>query len=210
ENGLQSRGAESCLLPIHGSGIHRLRAGSEGAARVLTGMLQENPGDLTARWLLNIARMTLGEYPQGVPARWLIPPAAFAAHYDVGHFHDVAGSLGLDLNELSGGVIMEDFDGDGNLDLITSSAGPPAQVRYFHNNGDGTFSERTKEAGLTGETGGLNMVCADYDNDGWPDVLVLRGGWFGAHGRHPLSLLRNNGNGTFTDVTERAGLLRFK
>jgi hypothetical protein len=55
----------------------------------------------------------------------------------------------------------------------------------------------------------LNIIQTDYNNDGFPDVLVLRGAWWGRGGRHPLSLLRNNGNGTFDDVTEQAGLLRF-
>ncbi|PYV18322.1 MAG: hypothetical protein DMG07_04180, partial [Acidobacteria bacterium] len=81
--------------------------------------------------------------------------------------------------------------------------------RYFHNNGDGSFSDRTREAGLIGITGGLNIVHADYDNDGYPDVLVLRGAWLGELGRHPNSLLRNNRDGTFEDVTVRAGLLSF-
>ena len=51
------------------------------------------------------------------------------------------------------------------------------------------------------------MIAADYDNDGNLDILVLRGGWLGKAGRFPKSLLRNNGDGTFTDVTEHAGLL---
>ena len=50
------------------------------------------------------------------------------------------------------------------------------------------------------------MVQADYDNDGNVDLLVLRGGWLREQGRHPNSLLRNNGDGTFTDVTFQAGL----
>ena len=45
------------------------------------------------------------------------------------------------------------------------------------------------------------MIQADYDNDGFVDVLVLRGGWMRSQGRFPISLLRNNGDGTFTDVT---------
>jgi hypothetical protein len=64
---------------------------------------------------------------------------------------------------------------------------------------------------LLGETGGLNLVLTDYNNDGRPDILVLRGGWWGKQGKYPLSLLRNNGvkNGqvTFEDVTEQAGLM---
>ncbi|MBV9849678.1 MAG: CRTAC1 family protein, partial [Armatimonadetes bacterium] len=104
-------------------------------------------------------------------------------------------------------VIMEDFEGNGLLDLMISSTSPTGQLRYFRNNGDGTFTERTKEAGLMGEVGGLNLVTTDYNNDGRPDVVVLRGAWLGSSGHYPLSLLRNDGGGHFTDVTLQAGLL---
>ncbi len=209
QNCCLTHNAQSCLLPIEGEGIHKKTEGSRGAVKILTELLNEFPNNLTSRWLLNIAYMTLGEYPQKVPARWLIPPAAFKSEYGLKRFHDVAAEVGLDVNELSGGTVIEDFDGDGNLDVMTTAIGLHDQMRLFHNNGDGTFTERTKESGLLGEVGGLNMIVADYNNDGFPDVLVLRGGWFGAGGHHPLSLLRNNGDGTFTDVTEQAGLLRF-
>ena len=102
---------------------------------------------------------------------------------------------------------MEDFDNDGFLDIIATSWGLDDPLRYFRNQGDGTFAERTAAAGLTGLVGGLNAVQTDFDNDGFADVLVLRGGWFGADGLHPNSLLRNQGDGTFADVTEAAGLL---
>jgi hypothetical protein len=82
-------------------------------------------------------------------------------------------------------------------------------LRYFHNNGDGSFTERTSEAGLVGETGALNIQQTDYNNDGLLDIWMMRGAWFGKAGRIPSSLLRNNGDGTFTDVTEEAGLMSF-
>jgi len=82
-------------------------------------------------------------------------------------------------------------------------------LRLFRNRGDGQFEERTVEAGLTGITGGLNMVQTDYNNDGRPDLHVIRGAWLGELGRLPDSLLKNNGDGTFADVTEEAGLLSF-
>ena len=50
--------------------------------------------------------------------------------------------------------------------------------------------------------GGLNSLHADYNNDGYSDILILRGAWLGSSGNHPNSLLRNNGDGTFTDVTK--------
>ena len=114
---------------------------------------------------------------------------------------------GLDINGHAGGVLVEDFDGDGLLDVMVSSSGPLDQMHLFHNNGDGTFRDVTAGSGLMGETGGLNLVLTDYNNDGHPDVLVLRGGWWGKQGCYPMSLLRNNGDGTFDDVTEEAGLL---
>ncbi len=207
ENCLENHGQNSCLLPIHGAGVHTLQRGAKGAVRVFTEALQANPKDLEPRWLLNIAYMQLGAYPEEVPKAWLIPPSTFAPEYEVGRFPDVASFVGLTNAGHSGGVVMDDFDGDGLLDIVITTSGPRDQMRFFHNNGDGTFTDRTREAGLWGETGGLNVVEGDYNNDGYPDLLVLRGGWWGEHGKYPMSLLRNNGNGTFDDVTEEAGLL---
>ena len=209
ENCLDNHNAESCLFPIAGGGVHRLQQGSRGAIGVLSELLESYPGDRRARWLLNIAYMTLGEYPDKVPPQWLMDPKLFASEYDIKHFPDVAGALGLDRDDLAGGVVMDDFDHDGFLDLMVSAQGTSSQLRFWHNNGDGTFTDRTVAAGLTGEVGGLNLVPGDYNNDGFIDVLVLRGGWLGANGHYPNSLLRNNGDGTFTDVTEEAGLLSF-
>lgn len=207
ENCVHYHGQESCLFPVRGSGVHQLTRGMEGAVRELTDALQENPADLKSRWLLNIAYMTLGRYPHDVPARWLIPASTFDSEYDIGHFKDVAPQAGILGVGHSGGVVMEDFDGDGLLDLMMSSSGPLDPLIFYHNNGDGTFSDRTAAAGLSAELGGLNLIAADYNNDGHPDVLVLRGGWWGQNGKYPMSLLRNNGDGTFDDVTEQAGLL---
>jgi hypothetical protein len=81
-------------------------------------------------------------------------------------------------------------------------------LKFYVNNGAGNFLDRTSAAGLDGIAGGLNMVQADYNNDGRIDVLILRGAWLFADGDHPCSLLRNNGDGTFTDVTFAAGLAK--
>ena len=133
----------------------------------------------------------------------------FASDYPLPRFTNVAKEAGVDVYGISGGAVLDDFDNDGRLDLVISHIGFEDQTRFFWNRGDGTFEDRTEQAGLEGETGGLNMIQADYDNDGFVDLLILRGGWMGSEGRFPLSLLRNNGNGTFTDVTVAAGLLRF-
>ena len=207
ENCCALHNADSCLLPLRGAAIYQKPEGPRRAIALLNEQLAEHPDDLGARWLLNIAYMTLGEYPQNVPVKWLVDPKAFASDFDIKRFPDVAASAGLDTFGLSGGVIVDDFDGDGLLDVVRSEISLDGQLRFFHNNGDGTFTDRTHEAGLTGEVGGLNILQADYNNSGRPSILVLRGGWMGTEGRFPISLLRNDGNGTFSDVTEEAGLL---
>jgi len=168
---------------------------------------------MTSLWLLNVASMTIGEHPEKVPERWLIPPEKFAPAGSMPNFTNVAPSLDLGPPGLAGGGVMDDFNGDGAPDLFTSSSGLDAerdQLRYFQNKGDGTFEDRTKAAGLTGLTGGMNLLQADYDNDGHLDVLVLRGaGLLGDLGEQPPTLLRNRGDGTFEDVTEAAGVLFF-
>ncbi len=209
DNCLTNFTSESCLFPIGPAGVHRDQRGSRAAVKTLTEMMNQFPNDLRGRWLLNVACMTLGEYPGKVPPEFLIPLSAFASDYDIKKFPNVADGLGLEVFGWAGGVILEDFDGDGYLDLMLSSWDTREQLRLFHNNADGTFTDRTLQAGLLGEIGGLNIIQTDYNNDGYPDVLVLRGGWRGLGGCHPNSLLRNNGNGTFDDVTEEAGLLSF-
>lgn len=151
-----------------------------------------------------------GRISNKVPGEYLIPEKVFASDYDIKKFRDVAMPAGVDALGHSGGSIAEDFDGDGLIDLMHSSSAPEDQLLYFHNNGEGTFTDRTREAGLIGLVGGLNLVETDYDSDGRPDVLVLRGAWLGKEGHYPPSLLHNLGNGTFEDVTRRAGLLAFE
>ncbi|HVZ64517.1 MAG TPA: CRTAC1 family protein [Lacunisphaera sp.] len=208
ENCLANHNADSCLFPIRGGGVHQLTRGSKGAIGVLHEWLELGPSP-NAIWLLNLAHMTLGDYPEAVEPQWRLPPEAFKSDYEIPRFPDIAAQLGLDVDDLAGGVAMEDFDRDGFLDLVVSAAGVNSQLRYFHNNGNGTFTELTDAAGLTGLMGGLNINHCDYNNDGYSDILVLRGGWQGNEGCYPNSLLRNNGDNTFTDVTEEAGLLSF-
>ncbi len=216
ENCTLDRATERCSLPIRQRAIHSQTDSARRAIEAYTRILQYPPDETTAinsQWLLNLAYMSLGEYPFEVPEQWLIPPETFRSDFDVTPFPDVASSLGLDVAGRKGGTVMDDFDGDGDLDIVASSAGlypvasgeNPNQLRYFRNDGDGTFSDRTLEAGFHGLVSGLNVMHADYDNDGALDLLVLRGAWL--HTAHPNSLLRNNGDGTFSDVTEDAGLM---
>jgi hypothetical protein len=117
---------------------------------------------------------------------------------------DVAPALGLDQVNNAGGSIVDDFDNDGFLDIVETSFDPCQPMRAFHNNGDGTFLDVSERSHLAAQLGGINTVQTDFNNDGWLDIYVMRGGW-----EWPMrnSLLRNNGDGTFTDVTLESGLL---
>ena len=199
-------GSLICTLPLDTNFVHSDRRGSESAIQTLQILLSIKPDDLRARWLLNIAHMTLGTYPQNVPPAYLLPPEALESDYDIGRFENVAPSVGLYTFDLAGGSIIEDFDNDGLLDIMTSTWDPCGSLRYFHNDGIGGFTDLTASAGLEGQLGGLNISQTDYNNDGWMDVVVMRGGWMQADGQMRRSLLRNNGDGSFTDVTHDAGL----
>ena len=211
QNCILNHSAASCLFPIQGDGIHTLTQGSRNAIELFEQLLTDwRPDDMESIWLLNIAYMTLGEHPHNVPEQWLIPAHLLSESAHFNRFYDIAPLVGLaDDMGLSGGSVTEDFTQNGFIDIMASSWGLSDQIHYFENDGNGTFINKTHEAGLTGITGGLNLIHADYNNDGYPDVLVLRGAWLGRAGHHPNSLLRNNGDGTFTDVTESAGLLSF-
>jgi tetratricopeptide (TPR) repeat protein len=201
---------DSCILPIRGGGVHGNKEGSENAiewfTRALENGIQDSPTYTKARWLLNVAYMTLGTYPDAVPAQYRIDPSVFASEEPFPHFEDIAPRVGLGYVDLAGGIIAEDFDGDGMLDIFVSTSNTAGSPHYYKNDGSGSFVDRSEAANLKGLYGGLNLIDGDYDNDGDIDILVLRGAWWKAEGCHPKSLLQNDGHGVFTDVTFEAGL----
>lgn len=135
-------------------------------------------------------------------------------------FTDIAKAAGLDfqqdstmtdqkyyLETMGTGAGFIDYDQDGLYDIYlvqtaaTDIYKPPHPLRsaLYHNNGDGTFTDVTEKAGVGGEGHyGQGVAVGDYDNDGYPDLYVT------GYGR--AILYHNNGNGTFTDVTEKAGV----
>jgi enediyne biosynthesis protein E4 len=143
-----------------------------------------------------------------------------------GTFTDVTQKAGLmGPKEFSTSAAWVDYDKDGKLDLVvgnyvqwsiegdlyctldgksksycTPESYKGTAVRLWHNRGDGTFEDRTKKAGLgepTSKT--LGVAVLDYDNDGWPDLLL-------SNDTQPNKLYRNNGNGTFTEKAVQAGV----
>jgi hypothetical protein len=110
------------------------------------------------------------------------------------------------VESMSGGVALIDYDRDGWPDIYFTNAqsvdmalrGTKARSALYHNNRDGTFTDVTDKAGVGYPCWAMGATVGDYNNDGWPDLLVT---CFGG-----VVLYRNNGDGTFTDVTKSAGL----
>ena len=206
ENDAYTKPGGRCLFRPRTSFCYQQTGDSGKAIEYFTKYLElkpERPDIVQAKWLLNLAYMTLGKYPAGVPQPYLIPTSVFESKEDIGRFVDVSRAAGLNFTSMAGGVVVDDFENNGLLDVVVSSYDVCQPLRFFHNNGDGSFTDRTEQAGLSRQVGGLNMVQADYNNDGCMDILVLRGAWEFPERK---SLLRNNCNGTFTDVTREAGL----
>ncbi|MGB6430283.1 MAG: CRTAC1 family protein [Candidatus Acidiferrales bacterium] len=131
---------------------------------------------------------------------------------------DITDSTGIEFNHLSspeqkyivesmsGGVALIDYDRDGWPDIYFTNAqsvdmalaGKKARSALYHNNHDGTFTDVTDKAGVGYPCWAMGAVVGDFDNDGWPDLLVTCYGG--------VVLYHNNGDGTFTDVTKQAGL----
>lgn len=112
--------------------------------------------------------------------------------------------------DMGSGAAWLDYDQDGYEDLlVVNEAGPlsmtPEQVKkspaycvLYHNNGDGTFTDVTKKAGIDFRGWGMGVAVGDMDNDGYPDIFIT------AYGQNVF--YHNNGNGTFSDETKKAGL----
>ena len=209
KNCVDNPAANVCILPLHGAARHADETGARGAIAQYEALLASDPNDLGSRWLLNIAHMAIGGYPDRVPKAYLIPRLLPDPTRTFPLFSNIAGARGLAVNGLSGGLAIEDFNHDGFLDLFMTSWGMVDQSRLFIADGHGGYDDRTERAGLLGIVGGLNVTHADYDNDRYSDLFVMRGAWLGDAGTQPNSLLHNKGDGTFEDVTIAAGTLSF-
>ncbi len=201
----------SCIMPFRDQAIHKNTYGSTKAIKYYKQSLSRFPNNHKARWLLNIAYMTIGEYPNGVPDEYLIDFEKYPQYHELPYFNNIGMKSGVDMFSYYGGSITEDFNNDGFQDIFTTSTDLETNVIYYAADGNGGFEDKTIEAGLVGITGGSHCNQADYNNDGYTDIYIVRGGWLKkeAGKKHPNSLLKNNGDGTFSDVTSQVGLLSY-
>jgi hypothetical protein len=126
-----------------------------------------------------------------------------------GTFLDVTREIGMEIpGTWAGGDTFGDYDNDGDLDIyfITDRM---SNV-FYENNGDGTFTDATDRSGLGNTLAGLDVTSGDYDNDGHLDIYLANADLDNdqvANEPQPTALYRNNGDGTFTDVAQEAGVL---
>ena len=206
DNCIMCRGETSCILPISLAAVHTNPRGSRLAIGHFTEYLHMFPDDLEVRWLLNLAYMTLGKYPDGVPPEFRLDLSRFFnSEFNIGKFRDIGHLVGVNRFNQAGGAIMDDLDNDGLLDIAVTSFDPTQSMALYRNTGDGTFEDRSKELRVAGQLGGMVCYQADFNNDGRLDIFIPRGAWVKWAVRP--TLLRNDGDAGFVDVTEDAGLL---
>jgi hypothetical protein len=206
QNCAENSAANICILPLRGGARHVRQEGARGAITRYTALRRQFPSDRGAQWLLNLAVLQIGGWPDSLPVGDRVPGMAPVGPARFPEYPNVARAVGLDHFGQAGGLSVDDFNGDGFPDVFATAWGFSDAVRVMINDGRGGFADRGAAAGLAGITGGLNVIQADYDNDGDLDVVVLRGAWQGEGGQFPFSLLRNRGDATFDDVTSAAGV----
>ena len=187
-------------------GVYHLRHGNlEKAVTNFKESLRLKPRDPETLWNLWTAYSQLGGYPADLPEEFKIKPwGGFVTPNSVGRdslFTDMAANLKMDKVDGGRGSAWGDYDNDGDEDIVAVGTYQPHVL--YRNNGDGTFTNVAEQAGIADPRGGWGSLFADYDNDGYLDLYITRGGWSGAAEN---TLYHNNGDGTFTDVTHTAGV----
>ena len=217
-------------------GVYHLRHGDlEKAVTNFKESLRLKPRDPETLWNLWTAYSKLGGYPEELPAEFRIVVSGNSRQQATGvegrkdgreegikessslpifqpntgsrkpttdsQFIDIAPELKMDKVDGGRGSAWGDYDNDGDEDIVAVGTYQPHAL--FRNNGDGTFTDVAEQAGIADSRGGWGSLFADYDNDGYLDLYITRGGWSGAAEN---TLYHNNGDGTFTDVTHAAGV----
>ena len=187
-------------LALHERAVAHYRAGRfEQAVSDGTAAMVANPGNERARAWLWLSSRSLGGYPESVPQEYRMEMKAGYEPTSI-RYEDIAAKIGLDKTSAGRGTAVFDYNNDGLLDIVITAA--HAGCNLYRNNGDGTFTDVSIDSGLDKCVNGFVVAAGDYDNDGFVDLFVTRSGFYVGN----TTLYHNNGDGTFTDVSARAGI----
>jgi tetratricopeptide (TPR) repeat protein len=187
-------------LAMHEAAVAHYRAGRfvEACRAAVVSLDIEPNNDRVRSWLWLASESTKG-YPDFVPAQHRMELKAGKAPTLL-RYTDISNKIGLNKTSAGRGTAIFDYNNDGYLDVVIAAAHGGANL--YRNNGDGTFTDVSIESGIDRCVNGFVVTAGDYNNDGHTDLFVTRLGFYGGEG----NLFRNNGDGTFTDVTEKAGV----
>ncbi len=144
-----------------------------------------------------------------------IPQHTFYHNNGDGTYTDVTREIGIEIPGSYGdaGATFGDYDSDGDLDIYFTNVGMGGVLyenMFYENNGDGTFTDATDRSGLGNTPMGIDAASGDYDNDGDLDIYLANAlgnaDRLAGNEPQPATLYRNNGDGTFTDVAQEAGV----
>jgi tetratricopeptide (TPR) repeat protein len=185
---------------LHEAGVASFFSGDVIAAlRQSSEALDANPDNAPARFWAWLAAQRLGGYPEWVAPENRMKMRAGQAPATV-EYEEISARIGLDKTSGGRGIAVFDYDNDGRLDVAIACA--HGGLSLYRNNGDGTFADVSVESGLYRGTNGFGIAAGDYENSGYPGLAVCRAGFFGGM----VELWRNNGDGTFTDVSVESGV----
>jgi tetratricopeptide (TPR) repeat protein len=185
---------------LYDSCVARYRLGKfQAAIEDGVAAMMVNPGNERERYWIWLAAQRLGSYPESVPERFRMEVKAGMEPTPL-RYENIATRIGLNKTSGGRGTAVFDYNNDGLLDIAITSA--HGGTSLYRNNGDGTFTDVSIESGLDQAVNGFSIIAGDYDNDGFVDLYISRLGWYAGDG----TLYHNNGDGTFSDVTAKAGV----
>ena len=198
--------SNSCIFPIIEKEYLFTTGNIKKANEIWGELLREQPWDYRNKWMFNLSNHLIGNETERKLRS--VFPQKLGNGPTPGDIEtsNISNKMNLHCKGLAGGVIVEDFDQNGLQDVFRTSWYFDHNCQLLLQTEPGRFSEQTGQFMLDGEVGGLNCVSTDYNNDGYVDILILRGGWLEGLGLLPNSLLKNVNGKRFENVSFETGL----